>query len=543
MALAGGVVRRRAPADGLPLPGGGHPLAGRALPRLRRAARRARVAGSGVGVVVLKRLADALRRRRHDPRRHPRLGHQQRRRRQGRLHRAQRRRPGRRSSREALAVAGVQPDDHRLRRGPRHRHAARRSDRGRRADPGLPRRTDARGFCALGSVKTQHRPPGRGRGRRRPHQDGARAAAPASSRPACTSSGPTRSIDFAASPFFVNAALRPWPRGAGRRGAPASAPSASAAPTPTSFSRRRRRRGPRAEPRARLAAAAALGPQRRRRWRRRRRTWPRHLGAPPGAGAWPTWPTRSQVGRAPLRAPPRRWCAATPRTLGAALAGRPAAADAEVAGDGPPPPVAFLFPGQGAQYVGMGREPLRDRARLPPARGRAAASCCTPHLGLDLRTAALPRGRGTARRPPRAAARRRALTQPALFAVEYALARLWMDAGACEPTAMLGHSLGEYVAACLAGVFSLEDALALVALRGRLMQRMPPGAMLAVALPEAELRAAAGRAACRSPPSTRPRCAWSPAPPRPSQALQDELAPSAAWSAAGCTPRTPSTRR
>jgi phthiocerol/phenolphthiocerol synthesis type-I polyketide synthase E len=104
------------------------------------------------------------------------------------------------------------------------------------------------------------------------------------------------------------------------------------------------------------------------------------------------------------------------------------------------------------------------------------AEILRPHLGLDLRDVVFSEDADRLKQT--------ALTQPALFAVEYAVAKQWMGWGV-EPEAMIGHSVGEYVAACLAGVFSLEDALALVAERGRLMQSLPSGSMLAVPLPAA----------------------------------------------------------
>lgn len=143
----------------------------------------------------------------------------------------------------------------------------------------------------------------------------------------------------------------------------------------------------------------------------------------------------------------------------------------------------FLFPGQGAQYPGMGRELYDDE----PAFRENVDRCCEilrPLLGLDLRRTLFPHPEEMAEAGRHL--EQTALAQPALFVIEHSLARLWMDRGV-RPRAMLGHSLGEYVAACLAGVFSLEDALALVAERGRLMQALPAGAMLAVPLPEEEV--------------------------------------------------------
>ncbi|HEY0172382.1 MAG TPA: amino acid adenylation domain-containing protein [Pyrinomonadaceae bacterium] len=154
------------------------------------------------------------------------------------------------------------------------------------------------------------------------------------------------------------------------------------------------------------------------------------------------------------------------------------------AGDASDRHVVFMFPGQGAQYVGMGEGLYRSETVFR----EQLDACCEllkPSLGFDLRDVLYP-GDG---RAEEAAARLKQtrVTQPALFAVEYALARMWMAWG-LNPSAMIGHSIGEYVAACLAGVFSLEDALSLVAFRGELMQSLPEGSMLAVALPEDEVR-------------------------------------------------------
>ncbi|HZN10409.1 MAG TPA: type I polyketide synthase, partial [Blastocatellia bacterium] len=148
------------------------------------------------------------------------------------------------------------------------------------------------------------------------------------------------------------------------------------------------------------------------------------------------------------------------------------------------PPVVFMFPGQGAQAVRMGQELYQTEALFRTEVDRCAA-ILRPHLGLDLRNALYPPDSQLEEARRRLA--QTVITQPALFVVEYALARLWMSWG-ISPRAMIGHSVGEYVAACLAGVMTLEEALGLLAGRARLMQNMPAGAMLAVRLSEAEVR-------------------------------------------------------
>ncbi|MGH2506144.1 MAG: SDR family oxidoreductase, partial [Ktedonobacteraceae bacterium] len=168
-------------------------------------------------------------------------------------------------------------------------------------------------------------------------------------------------------------------------------------------------------------------------------------------------------------------------------------------------PVAFVFPGVGEQYVGMTQQLYACEAVFR----EQLDTCCRllePHLGLDLRTLLFAEpsqsnaevsgrlrfnGRfGTEQenhgQRTGGALRRTELSQPALFVVSYALARLLMSWG-IRPQAMLGYSVGEYVAACLAGVLALEDVLRLVALRARWISEQPTGAMLAVALGECEV--------------------------------------------------------
>jgi acyl transferase domain-containing protein len=160
-------------------------------------------------------------------------------------------------------------------------------------------------------------------------------------------------------------------------------------------------------------------------------------------------------------------------------------------------PLLLLLPGIGDQYAGMAYD-LYETWPVFRQDVDRCAQILEPHLGIDIRSIIYPKDQSWKQSTkgidlrkmlgPKTATplNQTRFAQPALFTIEYAMTRLWQSLG-ITPDAIVGHSMGEYVAACLAGVMPLEDALRLVATRAKLVNELPQGAMLAVTLPESEL--------------------------------------------------------
>ncbi len=339
-------------------------------------------------------------------------------------------------------------------------------------------RTEARGFCAIGSVKSNIG-----------HLDAAAGVAGLIKTilalehkqipPSLNFEQPNPKIDFAASPFYVNTRLSAWktsgtPRRAGVSSFGLGGTNAHVIveESPTIESSESYRPWQLLLLSTRTDSALETASMR----------LAEHLKQHPDLNLADVAYT-CQLGRRHFKHRRTVLCRSLEEAVKALQSRDPKRVFTAVA-DPPDARVVFMFPGQGAQYVNMARELYE----LEPEFRRQVDFCSEflkPHLGLDLREVLFPGAEQSTAMAPQLA--QTCITQPALFVIEYALARLWIQWGV-YPQAMIGHSIGEYSAACLAGVFSLEDALRLVAARGRLMQSLPKGAMLSVSLGEAELR-------------------------------------------------------
>ncbi|SEN18948.1 Acyl transferase domain-containing protein [Stigmatella aurantiaca] len=289
---------------------------------------------------------------------------------------------------------------------------------------------------------------------------------------------PNPGIDFAGGPFYVNATLRPWETDGGPRRAGVS--SFGIGGTNAHVILQEAPRAPAASS-ARSAHLLVLSARNERALEEATSNLAAHLTRHPGLELADVAHTLL-VGRRRFSHRRVLVCRDVEDARGA-LASRDASRVLTHVQEATKRQVVFMFPGQGAQYAGMGRGLYEEVALFR----KHVDACCehlAAHLGMDLRPLLLAKeaDTGDAERQ----LRRTALAQPALFTVSYALAKVWMSWGV-KPQAMVGHSVGEYVAACLAGVLKLEDALALVAARGRLMEEMPAGAMLSVSQPEQEV--------------------------------------------------------
>lgn len=279
---------------------------------------------------------------------------------------------------------------------------------------------------------------------------------------------PNPRFDLAHSPFEIVARRTPWPRGATpRRGAVSSfgfggtnvhAILEEAPPRPVPAAGRPWQLLP-------LSAKTAGALERS---RRQLAAW---LGANPEASLADVAYTL-QVGRQALAFRDMVVASGTGDALAQLASPRTAPAGLDVV----QPAIVFLFPGQGAQYANMGRDLYRSEPEFRHWMDR----CCDllrPHMDRDLREILFP-AEG-AEVEAEALLTDTMYTQPAMFSIELSLARWWMSLGV-RPSAVVGHSIGEFAGACLAGVFTLEEVAPLVALRARLIRALPRGLMLTV---------------------------------------------------------------
>jgi len=291
---------------------------------------------------------------------------------------------------------------------------------------------------------------------------------------------PNSQIDFSRTPFVVNRTLRPWPERASRMGRPRMAAVSSFGVGGTNAHAIVEQAPPHSSPPSRPWQLMVLSARTETALAATTRNLARALDTQPGCELADVAFTL-QAGRRAFECRQFVVC----RDRQDAVARLSSEARGIRVARSQPPNVVFLFPGQGAQYANMGRG-LYDEEPVFRAEVDRCAQALREPLGVDLREALFSHPAEAADAGARL--RETWLAQPALFVIQYALAKLWMGWGV-RPSAMLGHSIGEHTAACLAGVVSLEDTLALIARRGKLLHALPRGSMLVVHLDEAQARA------------------------------------------------------
>ncbi|MDQ3205051.1 MAG: amino acid adenylation domain-containing protein [Pseudomonadota bacterium] len=293
--------------------------------------------------------------------------------------------------------------------------------------------------------------------------------------PSINFSSPNPNIDFARSPFFVNDSLRKWDAGPSPRRAGVSSFGIGGTNAHV-IVEEAPLRSPR--PSSRDAHLVVLSARSRGALERQIERMSAHFAAHPDTDLADAAYTL-QIGRREYE-----YRAAVAVRSSIDVASQLDLANRGMTTAGPvkqKPKICFMFPGQGAQHLGMARGLYETEPGFRDVLDQCAQAF-RAELDRDLREVIFSEaadGVDTLNQT--------ALTQPALFAVEYAMAKFWEGLG-IAPDAMIGHSVGEYVAACLAGVMTFEDATALVAERARLMQALPPGVMLMVPLAEADVQ-------------------------------------------------------